>query len=93
MPGAPLVTSLLLVVRPRAPSSILAPPLWPEPLVASPLLVVRPGARSGQEPLVASLLLASRPGAPSIASLLLIEVLRPGASSSILAPSSMALSP
>ena len=52
MPGAPssvpavvLVASLLLVVRPGAPSSVLVPSSQ-EPLVASLFLVVRPGAPS-----------------------------------------------
>ena len=80
--GLPLVASLLLVVRPGAPSSVLAPSSKARsPLVASLLLVVRPGV----EPLVASLLLVVRQGARRVASLLL--VVRPGAPSSVLAPS------
>ena len=58
MPGA-LVASLLLVVRPGAPSSLLFLVAMPGALVASLLLVVRPGAPSSL------LFLVAMPGAPS----------------------------
>ena len=78
-----LVTSsyLLLVVRPGASSSVLAPSS--KALVTSSylLLVVRPG----QELLVASLLLVAMPFVPSSFLLLLVW---PGATSSVLAASS-----
>ena len=88
---------MLLVVGPGAPSSVLAgskarsPWCKARPLVASLLLVVRPGAPSVSGSKARSpwckarpLLLVVRPGAPSV---------RPGAPSSVLAPSSKARSP
>ena len=50
-----LVASLFLVVRPEAPSSVLAPSS--DALVTSSVLV----PSKGQEPLVASLLLVAMP--------------------------------
>ena len=63
-----------------------------EPLVASLLLVAMPFAPSSflflQEPLVASLLLVAMPFAPGS---FLFLVVRPGAPTSVLAPSTDAL--
>ena len=78
MPGAPS-SFLFLVVRPGAPSSVLAPSSDATSCTQ----------QQGQEPLVASLLLVAMPGAPSS---FLFLVVRPGAPSSVLAPSSDARS-
>ena len=77
MPGAPS-SFLFLVVRPGAPSSVLAPSSDATSCTQ----------QQGQEP-VASLLLVAMPGAPSG---FLFLVVRPGAPSSVLAPSSDARS-
>ena len=84
MPGAPR-SFLFLVVRPGAPGSVLDPSSDARSPYSSFFFLV-----VGQEPLVASLLLVPMPQAPTG---FLFLVVRPGAPSSVLAPSSDARGP